>query len=658
MTHAGGSLAAGVNRTVRLSLACAFAALAVPAAASAHATLLRTSPANGAVVARAPRAVVVTFDDTVRVGSGNAAVANATSESVLDGAAHARGRVLTIPLRPKLGNGDYSARWSIVSEDGHREQGVIAFAIGAGSASPTSVLTAHASLGWWAAAFRVLFYLGLLTGAGVAVFAARTRDLLRAAQPQLAHLLFFSLLVAFLGASGVVHDAPSGTRNALVLDIALALSIAGAAAAALAPRMPRLLPAAGVCAIALAATPTFSGHALDANQPLWLSIPADLAHVAGAAVWLGGLVALLTIVPRLANRREATRRVSQAAFAAVPVLALGGLLRAVTELNAVHEAWSTSYGRALLVKTALFVPLVALGYVNRTRLLTATEALRRSVRLEIVLLAIIVGTVAVLVQLKPSREARAAAPAPVTSLAPPVLPPRDAVVDAQELGDLGVGVARSPSATLVTLLGPDGTGIDGRTVTVDGTATTSCGAGCYRAGPHDGALQVTVDGDTLTFRVSATAPDATALLARVTHAFRQASSIVFDESLRSSPANGIVTRFTLKAPSGLSYVIRGGAQAIVIGTRRWDRTTPTGRWVETQQSPLQVTQPYWHEPTNAHLVAPGTITFLDRSIPAWFRVTIGAHSRPTVMHMTAASHFMVDRYRSYDAPVTLSPPSR
>jgi copper transport protein len=646
-----------VRRTARLSIVLAVAALAAPAAAFAHATLVRTSPANGAVVARAPLAVVVTFDDTVRVGSGNEVVANSTSASVVAGRARAHGATLTIPLRPRLGDGDYSARWSIVSDDGHRERGVIAFAVGAGSASPTSVLTAKTGLGWWAATFRVLFYLGLLTAGGVAVFAVRIRHLLRAVRTPVAHLLFVSLFVAFLGASGVVHAAPSGTRNALVLDVALGLALAGAAAAALAPRAPRLLPLAGACALALLVMPTLSGHALDRNQPLWLSIPADLAHVAGAAVWLGGLVALLTIVPRLdgAGRTDATRRISAAAFAAVPVLAAAGLLRAGTELTAVHQAWSTGYGRALLVKTAVFVPLLALGWLNRTRLLAA---LRRTVRVEVVLIAVVVGVVAVLVQLKPGRDVTQAAAAPSLSTLPPALPPRDAVVDAAELGQLGVGVARSRRATTVTLLGPDGTGVDGRTVTVDGAATRSCGAGCYRGPARKGALQVTVDGATLTFRVSASAPDATSLLRAVTKAFRDSSSIVFDESLRSGPTGGIVTRFTVKAPDELGYVIRGGAQAVVIGAHRWDRTTPNGRWVASQQTPLRVTQPYWRDPTNAHLVAPDTLTFLDRAIPAWFRVNIGRHDRPAELHMTAAAHFMVERYRSYDAPVTLSPPSR
>ena len=128
----------------RLVIVLALAALVAPAGAAAHATLVRTAPESGAVVDRAPRTVRVEFDDTVRVASGNAAVANATNESVLDGKARARGRVLTIPLRSGLKDGVYSVRWSIVSDDGHREQGVLAFGVGSGTASPTSVLGAEA----------------------------------------------------------------------------------------------------------------------------------------------------------------------------------------------------------------------------------------------------------------------------------------------------------------------------------------------------------------------------------------------------------------------------------------------------------------------------------------------------------------------------------
>jgi len=648
-----------------LPVLLALAALAAPAAASAHARLLQTRPANGAVLARSPTVVEVLFDDTVRVGTGNAAVSNATRASVEQGAATARGRVLTIPLRRRLGHGDYSVRWSIVADDGHRERGVIAFAVGAGGAKPTAVLTASVPLGWTDAAFRLVFYLGLLVAAGTAVFALTARRYLAALKRRLSQLLFFALLLAFVGCSGVVHDAPGGTRNALVLEVALALAAAGAAAAALAPAASPLLAVACTCALLLVPTPTVAGHALDHDQPWLLSVPADIAHVAAAAVWLGALVAVLVVLPRselpVDARGDVVRRVSSTALGAVVLLAASGSLRALTELRAVDQLWTTSYGRALLVKTGLLLPVLALGWLNRSRLLDAFASLRRSMRVEVVLLAAVVGVVAVLVQLRPGKATPAAAAAqpPLEAPQPPALPSRDAVVDARELGPLAVAVARSDSSATVTLVGQDGTGQNGRSVRIDRRPAAACGSGCYRGRAPRGPLVVTVGGRTLRFDVSATAPAAGSLLARVTRSYRSSRSIVFSESLRSAPGNGELTLFQLQAPNRLAYRIRGGAQAVVIGGRRWDRASSKGSWLETQQTPLDVTQPYWQKPTNVHLVGPHTLTFLDRSIPAWFRVTLDTNDRlPARVGMTAAAHFMVDRYRGYDVPLELSPPSR
>ena len=115
-------------------------ALALPASAWGHATLVRTIPANGAIVALAPTEIRVLFDDTVRTGPGIEAIHN-SGGSVLDGRPSiAAERTLVIPLRHGLADGDYSARWSIVSDDGHLETGVIAFAIGKGK--PASALAA------------------------------------------------------------------------------------------------------------------------------------------------------------------------------------------------------------------------------------------------------------------------------------------------------------------------------------------------------------------------------------------------------------------------------------------------------------------------------------------------------------------------------------
>jgi copper transport protein len=642
----------------RLAVLVALAALALPARASAHATLLRTQPENGRTVQRAPAAVRVEFDDRVHVGSGNAAVANATSQSVLAGRARTQGDVLVLPLRPHLANGAYTVRWSIVSDDGHREQGVIAFAVGTGVARP--VLAAGTTSSWTDIALRTLFFLGVLVGGGAAVFGLLARPALgtRLTRP-LAHLLFFALLATFLGGSGILHSAVSGTRFALVVKVALVVALVGGAAAALAPTTPALLVAAGAAALALLVAPTLMGHALDRDQPAVLAPLVDLAHVTGAAVWLGGLAALLYVLPRAGadGRDAAVRRFSAAALVAVIVVAGTGLGRALMELHSVSQVWSTSYGQTLIAKTALFAPLVGLGWLNRTLLIGTFARLRRSVSVEVAVLTGIAVAVGVLTQLRPGVESsRAATAPPLQAPRPPVLPPRSAVVDAQELGTVAVAVARTPGVAIVTLLSPDGTGIDGRVVSVDGAAATPCGSGCYRAPAATGSpLHVQVDGRALVFAIPEQAPDATALLRRVTAAYRSSRTIVFDETLASSPKNAETTRFTAVAPHSLAYATRGGASARVIGDRRWDRAGPRAPWVESSQTPIDVTQPYWQAPTNAHLVAPNVVTFLDRRIPAWFRVTV-AGVRLQRMHMTAAAHFMTDRYRAFDADVGVSPP--
>ena len=76
--------------------------LAFPAAGWAHATLVRVVPEDGSVLAAAPRAVRVVFDDDVGVGSGIKAIRNGGG-SVLAGEARVvGGRTLVVPLRQGL----------------------------------------------------------------------------------------------------------------------------------------------------------------------------------------------------------------------------------------------------------------------------------------------------------------------------------------------------------------------------------------------------------------------------------------------------------------------------------------------------------------------------------------------------------------------------
>src|SRR5438067_9376938 len=84
------SASAGIERPKPMKIArpllalAAAASLAWPSAAAAHANLVRSQPADGAVLDRAPKEVRLDFDDTVRPAGGAKAVRNGDG-SVLGG---------------------------------------------------------------------------------------------------------------------------------------------------------------------------------------------------------------------------------------------------------------------------------------------------------------------------------------------------------------------------------------------------------------------------------------------------------------------------------------------------------------------------------------------------------------------------------------------
>ena len=370
---------------VRLAILLAALALATTGSAQAHAVPLRIEPAARVNLAAAPGAVVVTFDSPVHVGPRNAAVRD-NGVDVLGGKPRiASGNRLVLPLRPGLGRGAYSVRWSIVSDDGHEEEGVIAFGVGT-TGAPVAVLTTHGSATWQRVLMRALFVLGVLGAAGAAFYSiAVLGGVLPRRQ---AHLLFAFFLLAFAGADALLHvTSAGGTRFGRFMIVATVAAGVGAAAAALAPLRSALRFVVWGAAAVLFLCPTFAGHALDADQPALIAPAADLLHVGGAAVWLGGLASLAVA------RTGTAQRFAHYALPAVMVVALAGAARALTELGAFSQVWTTSYGRALALKTAIFAIVLGLVWLGR----------RRFLRVEVLLLTALAVSVAALTDLRPGR---------------------------------------------------------------------------------------------------------------------------------------------------------------------------------------------------------------------------------------------------------------
>ncbi|HEY3542298.1 MAG TPA: copper resistance protein CopC [Gaiellaceae bacterium] len=617
---------------MRALFVAAAVALALPAAAAAHASLVRTSPPNGAVLERAPAAVRVVFDDAVRRGPGIRAIRNG-GRSVLAGTPRVEGgKTLVIPLRTRLPHGDYSIRWAIVSDDGHLESGVLAFAVGAGRAPPTAQLSPEATGAQPSrVASRWLFLGGILAAVGIALFALLTR----AEEDAVALVLASAAVAAALGAADAAHVSGLSTRAGAAFFATSVYGVVVALAGAVATMSPRALRPALVLALPLVAAPTLSGHALDRGLPR-VNVAVDLLHVAGASAWAGALIGLCT-TPHV-------RRAVQLAAGGVAVLALTGVVRASYELLHVSQLWHTNYGRSIVVKTAIFVVALAAGRLLRPQL-------RRRAAVELVLVAAVVAVASVLVLERPGRNVvRAVAPASASEPGPePPLPPRDAIVVARRLGVYGVALAAEPERLTALVLSPAGGGADGLDVQIDGHDTSACGHGCYRVDERHGAhARVTVDGETATIPSPLQKESNRASLAWFVRFFQSSRSVEYIERLASSPTNVLVARWRLEAPDRVSYAIRGGAQAVVIGGRRWDRDSPNGRWRESPQTPLRQPVVPWTRATNVWQISTHQTVFVDPTIPAYFELE--AHELPTSLRMVAAAHFMEDRYVSFGTP--------
>lgn len=125
MTRAGAGAAA---------LAVGVASLIVVAGAvpaSAHASLLRSSPADRSSVATAPKTVTLTFDE-------NIAMPSVIVVTDADGASVVRGKTSvtdnTVSTRVSIAAaGSYTVVYRVVSADGHPVSGRLSFTVGTGS---------------------------------------------------------------------------------------------------------------------------------------------------------------------------------------------------------------------------------------------------------------------------------------------------------------------------------------------------------------------------------------------------------------------------------------------------------------------------------------------------------------------------------------------
>jgi len=113
------------------------------APASAHASLVRSSPADQASLASAPTTVTLTFDENIRMPSV-VLVTNADGSSVVQGKTTVVDNTASIPVSTGP-SGDFTVAYRVLSADGHPVSGRLSFSVGPDSpGAPTHQVTAAA----------------------------------------------------------------------------------------------------------------------------------------------------------------------------------------------------------------------------------------------------------------------------------------------------------------------------------------------------------------------------------------------------------------------------------------------------------------------------------------------------------------------------------
>ena len=172
-----------------------------------------------------------------------------------------------------------------------------------------------------------------------------------------------------------------GLGDVLGADFALAgLTLAGAglvcawiAHAPLGRSAGLLLCTLAILVLVAQATTSHAMARLDDQAPLLL---AEILHMAGAAVWIGGIPYFLLALAAVRGGgawRRVGKRFSLMAMGAVAVLLAGGLVMAVIYVGSLDALYGTAYGVMVATKAGLLVGLLFLGGMN----FLVVERLRR-----------------------------------------------------------------------------------------------------------------------------------------------------------------------------------------------------------------------------------------------------------------------------------------
>jgi copper transport protein len=428
-------------RAVIATAAVAIVALIAPAAASAHSFLIRSDPPAGARLASSPQLVSMFFSEPFIAASEHVSIRRLGGAQLQLQPADAKASEIRQSLPPHL-RGIYVVSWRVLSDDGHISLGEFAFAVGSAAALPALASESSGRTDLSDVVANWLFFVGLalalgglvserlfwrqVPGAGVQQ-APVMPALAAAALAQVWLLVLlagaqrgggFSAGLSWRAVNATIAIRPGALTIAVLVEVAVAAVIVA---------VPRARLFAVVPLIGAVIATSARGHSGTSGG--WWALPADIVHLIAAALWVGALVHLVFVAARFRRRPAVVLtgvgRYSRLALPTVLVVLASGVLTAIPEFRSFGDLTGTSYGRMLLIKSALTATALLAALVSRLRALTDNphpriSLLRRTTGTEAIAVLAVLAAASVLLNDAPPKRETAAAAAPAL-LGPPTL---------------------------------------------------------------------------------------------------------------------------------------------------------------------------------------------------------------------------------------------
>jgi len=389
-----------------------------PSLVMAHASLVRSDPADNANLAESPREIRLWFNEPISSQFSLAQLLNVQAQPVeISGIrVDPADPTLMILTLPELSPGIYSVRWKVLSEaDGHFTQGTLVFGVGeqtdlSGVAIPeaeVSLPLIEVFLRWFN--FGTLL---ALVGSIVVLYSVLAptdaqpetiAHIRRAAQHRVIILATGCSALAMVIGIGLLLWQVSTLIDTLPSDVSfLAVGwqlttqtrwgilwlVRQSTFLAMTWLLLRLhrpfryfstpIPTVSHVLLALLllillTVQALTGHAAALTPNTALAIVVDMLHLLGASMWVGGLLALVISLLPLLRREKAEfanlvrtswRPFSSLAAISVGVLLATGLYNTGRQVASIDALTTTLYGQVLLGKVGLMALVGIFGLLN------------------------------------------------------------------------------------------------------------------------------------------------------------------------------------------------------------------------------------------------------------------------------------------------------